>query len=301
MQNTLSNIERADRALERSLSARLSGLSAQVRSLRGLRLSGAARALVLAASFVLSASTWTALSDLAGYPRHLGVLMAVTVDGYIVTALLTWLYASNPRIADFARKHTYGAASAGVIAQSAYHGMLIWTNTATAWKAGAAVVVGIAPPLFSAFAVHLSATLARDLDAERARAAMSAEMSAHGDETERLRGLLSEHGDDERSWDDMVSAQNTLASAHERTTERVSVTERLTERATIARADALPQLIGRLSAGGALTGSSVADEYGVSEATGRRWLSDARSLAGMSAHERTERSLTLIRGEGERS
>jgi hypothetical protein len=287
MSKLLSAHERAPSADERSLSARLVSMSAHVRSARGLRGASGVRWLVLAASFALSASTWMALSDLTEYPHKINVLMAVTADGYIVVALLTWLYARNPAIAAFAKKNTYGSAIFGIIAQSTYHGYTVYTHTHIVWRTVMAACVGLVPPLFAALSVHLSAILARDLEAERARAAsepVSGEMSAH----ERSDTLDTE----------LRALTERAVSAHERTTERVSVTERLTERAVIGRERALPLIAERLRAGEALSGAHIAEEYGIHESSGRRWLNDAKAL---SARVLVDRALTLIQGGDERS
>src|SRR4051812_43565091 len=97
------------------------------------RLASLASWLVLAASFGLSAATWIALANLAGFSgRVVGLfplawLMPAVVDGYVVVALVLWMSPVPARVAGHARVHTYVAASIGVSAQSAYHCLTVLT------------------------------------------------------------------------------------------------------------------------------------------------------------------------------
>lgn len=136
------------------------------------RLSAAASWAVLAASFGLSAATWVALAELAGFTStatidgvtvSLSWLMPVAVDGYLVVALVLWMAPVPTRVARFARANTYAAAFVGVTAQSAYHAL----TTAQAhpdqlWRAGVALVVGALPPGVAALAVHMRALIVRE-------------------------------------------------------------------------------------------------------------------------------------------
>lgn len=126
--------------------------------------------LVLGASFGLSASTWIALADLAGFtgsvgPAGLAVdlawLMPVAVDGYVVVALLLWMAPVPVRVARFARSNTYAAASVGVLAQAAYHALSVYSATGEVWRLVMAAVVGALPPAVAALAVHMRALLVR--------------------------------------------------------------------------------------------------------------------------------------------
>ena len=124
--------------------------------------------LVLGASFGLSAATWIALARLAGLTGHLPLgadlawLMPVAIDGYVVVALLLWMAPVPATVARFARTNTYAAASLGVAAQSAYHGLTILAETHVVWRAVLAAVVGAAPPAVAALAVHMRALLVRE-------------------------------------------------------------------------------------------------------------------------------------------
>jgi outer membrane biosynthesis protein TonB len=127
---------------------------------------------VLAASFGLSASTWIALAVLAGFTAHLSVpgvltlrlawLMPVAVDGYVVVALVLWMAPVPARVASFARKNTYLAATIGIAAQSAYHLLFTLSTTTELWRVVLAAVVGALPPAVAALAVHMRALIRRE-------------------------------------------------------------------------------------------------------------------------------------------
>lgn len=131
---------------------------------------------VLVSGFGLSASTWIALALLAGFDGQVTVptmsgwtvtlrlawLMPVAIDGYVVTALVLWMAPVPARVAAFAKKNTYGAAGGGVIAQAAYHCLTTWSTTGAVWRATLAMLVGAAPPLVSALAVHMRALIRRE-------------------------------------------------------------------------------------------------------------------------------------------
>lgn len=127
------------------------------------RLASGASWLVLAASFGLSAATWIALAELAGFSGSvlgafpLAWLMPAVVDGYVVVALVLWMSPVPARVARHARAHTYVAASIGVAAQSAYHCLTVLTATGTIWRAVLAAAVGALPPAAAAFSVHMRA------------------------------------------------------------------------------------------------------------------------------------------------
>src|SRR3954470_5497703 len=124
------------------------------------RLASVASWAVLAASFGLSASTWIALARLAGVTATLPVpgldirlalawLMPIAVDGYVVVALVLWMAPVPAKVAAFARKNTYGAASIGIAAQSAYHLLFTLSTTNQAWRVALAAIVGALPPAVS--------------------------------------------------------------------------------------------------------------------------------------------------------
>lgn len=133
---------------------------------------------VLLAGFGLSAATWIALAELAGFTGHatlsagpflsgvtvtlyLAWLMPIAIDGYVVTALVLWMAPVKAEIAAFARKNTYAAAGAGVVAQSAYHALSTWAGTGVLWRAILAAAVGAMPPAVCALAVHMRALVRR--------------------------------------------------------------------------------------------------------------------------------------------
>jgi hypothetical protein len=89
----------------------------------------------LLGSFVLSFATWVALGQLTGYGK-LAFCLALCVDGYIVSALVTWMAPVSDKIATVAKVNTWIAAVIGVTAQSAYHGLTIWTQTGIALARG---------------------------------------------------------------------------------------------------------------------------------------------------------------------
>jgi hypothetical protein len=115
----------------------------------------------LLGSFVLSFATWVALGQLTGYGK-LAFCLALCVDGYIVSALVTWMAPVSDKIATVAKVNTWIAAVIGVTAQSAYHGLTIWTQTGTAWRAVLATAVGALPPLGAAGSVHMRAMVRRN-------------------------------------------------------------------------------------------------------------------------------------------
>lgn len=127
--------------------------------------------LVLGSSFGLSASTWIAIARLAGYTEHVDLfgwtaaiawLMPIAFDGYVVVALVLWTAPVPEPIARFARKNTYGAASVGVIAQSAYHCATAAAATGSWWQAAMAAGAGMIPPGVAALAVHMRALIRRE-------------------------------------------------------------------------------------------------------------------------------------------
>jgi hypothetical protein len=131
------------------------------------RLAAAASWAVLAASFGLSASTWIALADLAGFTDRIGWfrlawLMPVAVDGYVVVALVLWMAPVPAAVAKFARANTYAAASIGVAAQSAFHAFLIHDQTGSWWRTTLAALVGALPPAGAALSVHMRALIRRE-------------------------------------------------------------------------------------------------------------------------------------------
>jgi hypothetical protein len=130
------------------------------------RLTSVASWAVLTASFGLSASTWIALGTLAGFTDHLTIgtftlrlawLMPFVVDGYVVVALTLWMAPVPARVAKFAMWNTYLAAGIGVVAQSAYHALITWTDTQVAWRTVMAAVVGALVPAVAGAAVHMRA------------------------------------------------------------------------------------------------------------------------------------------------
>ncbi|GAA1857225.1 hypothetical protein [Asanoa iriomotensis] len=135
------------------------------------RLASVASWAVLAASFGLSATTWVALAELAGFTATLSIadlvlrlawLMPVAVDGYVVVALVLWMSPVPPRVAAFAKRNTYGAAGIGIAAQSAYHLLHTASTTDQLWRVVLAAIVGALPPAVAALAVHMRALIRRE-------------------------------------------------------------------------------------------------------------------------------------------
>ncbi|RZT80229.1 hypothetical protein EV382_3475 [Micromonospora violae] len=137
------------------------------------RLASIASWAVLAASFGLSASTWIALAELAGFTARITVpgtsvslalawLMPIAVDGYVVVALVLWMAPVPARVAAFAKKNTYGAAGIGIAAQSAYHLLQTNANTNETWRVAMAAIVGALPPAVAGLAVHMRALIRRE-------------------------------------------------------------------------------------------------------------------------------------------
>jgi len=137
------------------------------------RLASIASWAVLAASFGLSASTWIALAELAGFTARITVpgtsvslalawLMPIAVDGYVVVALVLWMAPVPARVAAFAKKNTYGAAGIGIAAQSAYHLLDTMSTNVEPWRVVLAAIVGALPPAVAGLAVHMRALLRRE-------------------------------------------------------------------------------------------------------------------------------------------
>jgi hypothetical protein len=137
------------------------------------RLASVASWAVLAASFGLSATTWVALAELAGFTARASIpatdvtlrlawLMPVAVDGYVVVALVLWMAPVPTRVAAFAKKNTYGAAFTGIAAQSAYHLLHTASTTTELWRVVLAAIVGALPPAVAALAVHMRALIRRE-------------------------------------------------------------------------------------------------------------------------------------------
>ncbi|RAO23030.1 Cyclin-dependent kinase inhibitor 1C [Micromonospora noduli] len=137
------------------------------------RLASIASWAVLAASFGLSASTWIALAELAGFTARIKVpgtsvslalawLMPIAVDGYVVVALVLWMAPVPARVAAFAKKNTYGAAGIGIAAQSAYHLLDTMSTNVEPWRVVLAAIVGALPPAVAGLAVHMRALLRRE-------------------------------------------------------------------------------------------------------------------------------------------
>lgn len=130
------------------------------------QISLAACVLAILASFVLSFSTWLALGLLAGFGT-LAVALPFCVDGYVVTALTTWLLpGTSDHLARLAKTNLYGIGLASVISQAGYHGWLV--GAGSPGKAVLAVVVGALPPAVAVAAVHLRARDVRELASETA-------------------------------------------------------------------------------------------------------------------------------------
>lgn len=144
------------------------------------RLASVASWAVLAASFGLSAATWIALAELAGFTGHLSGfrlawLMPVAVDGYVVTALVLWMSPVPAKVAAFAKTNTYAAALIGVAAQSAFHCLTVYAASHELWQASLAAVVGAVPPAGAALTVHMRALIRRE--SGQAVASVSAPMA----------------------------------------------------------------------------------------------------------------------------
>ncbi|WLS48417.1 hypothetical protein Q3V37_14965 [Micromonospora profundi] len=137
------------------------------------RLASIASWAVLVASFGLSASTWIALAELAGFTARITVpgtsvslalawLMPIAVDGYVVVALVLWMAPVPARVAAFAKKNTYGAAGIGIAAQSAYHLLDTMSTNVEPWRVVLAAIVGALPPAVAGLAVHMRALIRRE-------------------------------------------------------------------------------------------------------------------------------------------
>jgi hypothetical protein len=129
---------------------------------------------VLVASFGLSATTWIALAELAGFDGTatipgLGItvamswLMPIAVDGYVVVALVLWMSPVPKTVAAFAKKNTYFAAGTGIIAQSAYHLLDTASTADQQWKIYLAAIVGAIPPTVAGLAIHMRALIRREI------------------------------------------------------------------------------------------------------------------------------------------
>lgn len=147
------------------------------------RLGAIASWAVLGASFGLSAATWVALAELAGFTQTwtlpeqsitlaLAWLMPVAVDGYVIVALVLWMAPVPEKVAQFAKWNTYGAASIGIVAQSAYHLLDTLSATNEAWRVVLAAVVGALPPTVAGLAVHMRALIRRESGAAQATEAV---------------------------------------------------------------------------------------------------------------------------------
>lgn len=142
------------------------------------RLAGIVSWIVLGSSFGLSAATWVALAELAGFTQTMAIpeiqgvstavtlrlawLMPLAVDGYLVVALIMWMASRSVRVARFARTNTYASAVIGVAAQSCYHTLSTWADTGLLWRTGLAIVVGALPPAIAGLAVHMRALIRQE-------------------------------------------------------------------------------------------------------------------------------------------
>jgi hypothetical protein len=121
--------------------------------------------LAIVASFVLSFSTWLALGGLAGFGA-LAVALPFCVDGYVTTALATWLTSNvSPQLAQFAKRNLYAVGFIGMAAQASYHGAEVHSLGNPDWKTVLAVIVGAGPMALATLAVHIKARTVRELDA----------------------------------------------------------------------------------------------------------------------------------------
>jgi DNA-binding NarL/FixJ family response regulator len=126
------------------------------------QVSTAACWVAILASFVLSFSTWLALGQLAGFGA-LAVALPFCVDGYLVTALTTWLWPGiSASLARFARNNLYAVGVAAVLAQASYHGAI--TIGHASWAVALAFVVGGLPPAIATVAVHIRARAVREAE-----------------------------------------------------------------------------------------------------------------------------------------
>lgn len=135
------------------------------------RLASVASWAVLTASFGLSATTWIALAQLAGFTNTMTVfgvtlalawLMPIAVDGYVVVALVLWMAPVPKEVAAFAKRNTYFAAGTGILAQSAYHLLSTMSTTSEIWRVVLSAVVGALPPTVAGLAVHMRALIRRE-------------------------------------------------------------------------------------------------------------------------------------------
>ncbi|GIH03386.1 hypothetical protein Rhe02_14530 [Rhizocola hellebori] len=126
---------------------------------------------VLGASFALSADTWIALAEIAGFTRTIvfpdftfamAWLMPICVDGYVVVALTLWMSPVPARVANFAKYNTYIAAGIGIAAQSLYHLLMTMSNATEEWQIWLAALVGAFPPALAGLAIHMRALIRRE-------------------------------------------------------------------------------------------------------------------------------------------
>ena len=123
--------------------------------------------LAIVASFVLSFSTWLALGQLAGFGTF-AIALPFCVDGYVTTALATWLTSSvSPQLAQFAKRNLYAVGLVGMLAQASYHAWNVQPADALGLpgKTLLAFVVGLLPMAIATLAVHIKARTVRELDA----------------------------------------------------------------------------------------------------------------------------------------
>jgi hypothetical protein len=119
--------------------------------------------LAIVASFVLSFSTWLALGVLSGF-GWLALALPFCVDGYVTTALATWLTPGvSERLAKFARGNLYAVGLLGVFAQAGYHGASVHALGNPDWKTLLATVVGAFPMAIATLAIHIRARTVREL------------------------------------------------------------------------------------------------------------------------------------------
>lgn len=126
--------------------------------------------LAILASFTLSFQTWFDLAVLAGFGA-LAVAMPFCVDGYVVTALTTWLTPEvSKKLARFAQSNLYVIGLIGMATQASYHAYLAAHPTAPGdttsdGEVALAFAVGLLPMAVATLAVHIKARTVRELDA----------------------------------------------------------------------------------------------------------------------------------------
>lgn len=239
---------------------------------------------VVAAAFALSFNAISSVGRMAGVDESIAWLMPVCIDGAIIVGTVAWLWkhihnGGRGTIAERLRVVAYPATVvlAGTIVS-------VWLNATHAQyhrpgvsatrslDEAAAMVVSALPAVFLAVIVHLVADLISNLvpssKDERAEVEFS-QPSTVADErpvSATVSAVVSvEPSDDERPI--------------ERASERQVSAPRRVKAITSGGPDAKARqwIADQIRKGKPLTGAIVSERYGISEASGRRWISAVRA------------------------